>query len=54
MNVLVIHVMLMPTALTTLVVSHVTATQGILELVLPVTVRTYLICVWTVHSINLR
>ena len=44
MNVLVIliHVTLMPTALTTLVVSHVTATQGILEVGLPVKVRTYL------------
>ena len=44
-NVLVIHihVTLMPTALTTLVVSHVTATQGTLEVVLPVKVRTYLI-----------
>ena len=44
-NVLVIHihVTVKPTALTTLVVSHVTATQGILEVVLSVKVRTYLI-----------
>ena len=41
MNVLVIHihVTLMPTVLTTLVVSYVTATQGILEVVLLVKVR---------------
>ena len=43
MNVLVIyiHVTVMPTALTALVVSHVTAIQGILEVVLLVKVKKY-------------
>ena len=47
MNVLVIHihVTLMPTALTAMVVSHVTATQGILEVVLPVKVRHTSLCI---------
>ena len=52
MNVLVIHihVTLMPTALTVMVVSHVTAMWGILEVVLLVKVIKYLINICSMNT----